>query len=330
MSAPQFDPWKQGAQTSGSAYLDAPEFREPLSVMPAVEEAPAVTTIFVDGVQRREANAFLSNTQGEPVPASFQALAAGAAVTAPGAKAEYRAQALQRFLISSVPYPSFQLPAGHGILEYRAVQVADPSGETLQEMIAELRSSLERAVAEEMLEAYPDALLVVDGQLPRQLRSNTRVIGWIKSTRQFPGGLNWLPTLAGLTRGQYSSAYPPLFTDAGHEWFVALHDPAPGQHATAHLARFQLGPGSPAAVAAAQEWSSYWAPRYASAAYASDRAPQQPRPVEALEHELRRYLGSRQLLLRALLHAQRTGQLPHAQILPEALNSPAASRSLQP
>lgn len=330
MSPILLDPWKGGTQTKGAAYLDAPAHGEPLQVM-AATKAPAETAIFIDGIQRREANGFITGPSGVPVPVSFQALAAGAAVTAPQSPATaFKAQTNRRFLITSEPHPDIHIPAGLTTLHYQAVQTPDPSAATLKLAVGELRSSLERKTAQEALTAYPGALLVMDGQLPESLSSNPRVIGWIKSTSRFPGALNWLPTLAALTRGQFTSTFPPLFSGIGHEWFVAVRDPLPDEHETAHLIRVQAGEITLEELAALQAWSSHWAPEYASAAYASARAPQQPRPVQALERELGRYLGKAQLVQRALTRYNRSGQLPGMNLRIDTPTDTGHSHSIQP
>lgn len=296
-----FNPWRRGDQTKAGAYEGTPIFGEPPTVLPPAEAA-FDTVAFVDGVQRKDLSAFIAPTKNERVPVLFLSVAAGAAVTKPGrGSSYYAAQTVARHLVCDERLPDLILPAGSAMLDYQFTRTAEPGAQALREAVTRLRNGLELRVAQYLLEREPEALLIMDGPLPAGLAAHPRVIGWIKSTGRFPRPRSWLDTLAELTCGEHTSCFAPETGAATHEWFVAARDSLPQEHDAAHLVRLQAGDLKPARLERLQAWSSQWVPRYASRAFESGRAPQQPRAVEALEQELGRYLGHPHVIRQALL-----------------------------
>lgn len=305
MSGVRFDPWKNASQTKLGAFRNLPDPVDspPLTVHDPTREL-IDTVIFVDAVQRTENTGFTDRPDEPPAPVLLISFAAGAAITRPlgSGRATFEPPVVNRVILSEQTLQDIHLDFGSMQMSFQAIRLPDASPETADDAISTVRSDLELGVAQQLLADHPDALIVVDGQLPAELAGNPRVVGWLKSVSRFPGPATWLPTLNQLTSGQYTNTYQSQNPNAV-EWFVAARNPLAHEHAGAHLVRLQAGNTlEPQIIQRLQAWSSLHVPRYASCAIASTRAPQQPAAVEKLEEHLRRYLGDRQLIARKLLH----------------------------
>lgn len=320
MSSIKLDPWSKGRQTAGEAYLSAdPEGPRLPTLHAAVTGAvdPA-SVIFVDAAQRLEASGLVTNDEGIDVSADFITLAAGAAITHPatGKHGSFlRPPLVRRYMVSS-GFPSPLTTNSTMPIAYEHLPAADGSDAAATRAISCARASLELRILQQIHAAHPEAICVLDGPIPEELTGADWLIGWIKSTQMFPTPRTWLGELATMTSGMYSETYPSRSSAEVLEWFVAARDNSEqnptaqqkdprrtrrsrafnGQHETAHLVRLQTTSTDPARVKALQEWSSVRVPQFMTRPRHSGRSPQQPLAVEALEQELRRYMGDPTLI----------------------------------
>jgi hypothetical protein len=150
----------------------------------------------------------------------------------------------------------------------------------------------------------PPRLMVVDGPLRgRTHLANT--LGFIKSHHS-----RYLEPPQHEVIGQLGvGERTPVFSNGPHwdrySWYLRL--PSRPGAPWAGVARVESGAGIPAAqVVALADLSQTVLPRFASSEYKDSRAPQNLYPIAGLERVLRRRLGDRQLLYRALRNAAGT------------------------
>ena len=146
-------------------------------------------------------------------------------------------------------------------------------------------------------------LLVFDG--PLRGRTDSNGVGFIKTQH-----VQYLPdreqgVLTTLQAGQRT----PLFVIGGSgftRWSWYLRLPGPVAHPMSSIVRCELsGLGTVADAARRADMVAATLPRYASEPHKDARAPQNLYPIAGLENELRRRLGNRHVLERALRIAAR-------------------------
>jgi hypothetical protein len=289
--------------------------------------------LFVDGVRRVEARAWIKDTSagsyqsvdfatgevpgdgmvgapgGEPTAALCASYAAGVvcccAVGAHLVKAE-----LRHGLFSIAPHATdIRTWAGdyeaHRVTRRRA---GTPVMKTLSDALQDELAGVEKIVAVEARTALAghtteddSNLLILDGQL-RGREHLQRTLGYIKShdAMYLKPPLNVI--VGALAPGQRTPAFLIGTKWERHSWYLRL--PGPNGAPWSGVVRIECAADLPAdEVIKLADLSQRCLGRFASAPYKDSRAPQNLYPIAGLERELRRRLGDPKLLYRALREA---------------------------
>ena len=270
--------------------------------------------LFVDGVRRIEAHAWIDDETpgGGPAATATAALCASYAagvVCCSGPKAHLVTAEIRRGLFSVAPRASdIVTRAGR----YQAHHVAGTDGVPL---MARLSQALQRRLADVEQQAAAEAraaiqgnglaldddLLIIDGPL-RGRQHLPRALGYIKSHRStyLPTDLNAL--VGTLSPGQRTPIFLMGTTWDRHSWYMRL----PGAAASPWSGVVRIECAADLHIDEAirlANLSQATLGRFASAPYKDGRAPQNLYPIGGLERELRHRLGDPQLLYRALRQA---------------------------
>jgi hypothetical protein len=275
-------------------------------------ERDASAIVFVDGVRRVEARAWVHGPDGTVAPALCATYGAGA-VRCDGA-ARIAAVLIERGLFTASPHAvDVHTRAG----EYPVRTVGSTRTEALPLALQARMAELEIAAAEEACNGGCD-LLIVDGPL-RGRGHLPNAVGFIKTHQ-----VAYLPPAQhNVVSALVASQRTPVFATgtAFSRYACYLRLPARGSGGV---------PPITAARAASDSLDTPWAgvvrlevpaelevpeavalldraagvlPRYASQPHKEPRAPQNLYPIAGLERELRRRLGDEALLYRALRQA---------------------------
>ena len=270
--------------------------------------------LFVDGVRRIEAHAWIDDETpgGGPAATATAALCASYAagvVCCSGPTAHLVTAEIRRGLFSVAPRASdIVTRAGR----YQAHHVAGTDGVPL---MARLSQALQRRLADVEQQAAAEAraalqgnglaldddLLIIDGPL-RGRQHLPRALGYIKSHRStyLPPELNAL--VGTLLPGQRTPIFLMGTTWDRHSWYMRL----PGAAASPWSGVVRIECAANLHIDEAirlANLSQATLGRFASAPYKDSRAPQNLYPIGGLERELRHRLGDPQLLYRALRQA---------------------------
>ena len=256
--------------------------------------SPWKAVVFVDGVQRIDARAWVTDDDNVTRQGLCVSVAAGAVRC--NAVAEVLDVTVDRALVSPVEGAD-HLNTHHGM--WRHVMVADDSIEVLDGAIGRLRSSLEASLVQRV--AVNGDQIVVDGPLS-QHRHLAGALGYVKTLQRGYGPPEVLQVAGELAPGERTPMLVVGETIARWSWYVRL--PGAIVHPLAAVVRCETsGDLSREAAAALADASARSLPRFASAAHKDNRAPQNLYPIAGLERSLRRRLGDQGLLLRALRRA---------------------------
>ena len=256
--------------------------------------APWDGVVFVDGVQRIDARAWVTGDDGVTRQGLCVSVAAGA-VRCNGA-AEVLDVVVDRALISPVGGAD-HLVTRHGV--WRHVPVAEDDIEVFDSAIGRLRSSLEASLAQRVTAGGDQ--IVVDGPLS-QHRHLAGALGYVKTLQRGYGPPDVLRVAAELQPGERTPMLVIGESIARWSWYVRL--PGAIVHPLAGVVRCETsGDVSLTSAAELADASARSLPRFASAAHKDARAPQNLYPIAGLERALRARLGDQGLLLRALRSA---------------------------
>jgi hypothetical protein len=278
----------------------APRRPAPLDVVPEL--------VFVDGVRRVEGFVWVTDADGsmrQGIVASYaagvvqcQASAAGSGSTASaaGSGSNGRAAVVDARVERSLFCEGADLEpivTRHGRFDPRPVSSGDPQGLSLalQGAMADLESEVARA-------SGTSGIIVVDGPL-RDRRHLANAIGYVKTHH-----VAYLPpAVSEVVPRLEAGERTPVFTlgerFVRYSWYLRL--PGPRTHGWAGVVRCEVGPELPLEqVVAFADLSATVLPRFASEPHKDPRAPQNLYPIAGLERELRRRLGDRLLIERAL------------------------------
>lgn len=277
-------------------------------VRPVVPTTTPSRVLFVDGVRRIEARAWIddppdrladgrASTASEAICASY----AAGVVCCTGTRAHLDRWQPRRGLFTVAAHAeSIRTSAGvyaARLAERRAQQpLAGALSRALQNQLAELE--LEVAAGARAEAPDHDDLLVVDGPLSGRT-ALPRAIGYVKShhSAYLPPDLH-----AGVGRLRAGERTPVFRIGDGwarYSWYLRLPG-APGAP-WAGVVRVECSPDLPVAgVIELATLTQAVLPRFASAEYKDTRAPQNLYPIAGLERELRHRLGDPRLLYRAL------------------------------
>jgi hypothetical protein len=292
-------------ETSADVVIDVevaiPDW-EPLDVLPS--EDGADTVVFVDGVRRVDARAWVEGPDGSVAPALCATYGAGAvrcAVSAidaqPARTARIAAALIERGLFTASPFAA-DVHTRPG--DYPLRTVGSTRTEALPLALQARMAELEIAAAEVACEEGCD-LLIVDGPL-RGRGHLPNAVGFIKTHQ-----VAYLPpaqhgVVSALTSGQRTPVFATGTAFSRYACYLRL----PGGLDTpwAGVVRLEVPADLEVADAIALlDRAAGVLPRYASHPHKEPRAPQNLYPIAGLERELRRRLGDEALLYRALRQA---------------------------
>ena len=299
--------------TSADVVVDievpAPQWA-PLDVPDGSGDAAAGVVVFVDGVRRVDARAWVHGPDGSVAPALCATYAAGAvrctpgpssvrpgSATVAGASARISAVLVERGLFTASPHAlGVHTRAG----DYPLRTVGSTRTEALPLALQARMAELEISAAEAACDGDCD-LLVVDGPL-RGRGHLPNAVGFIKTHQ-----VAYLPAaqhgvVGALAPGQRTPVFATGTAFSRYACYLRL----PGGVATpwAGVVRLEVPADLDVPVAVALiERAAGALPRYASQPHKEPRAPQNLYPIAGLERALRRRLGDEALLYRALRQA---------------------------
>ncbi len=300
------DPWDPGYGASVQSELTestsvpttdiecAEDDWRPLS--PAGRALPVDATLFVDGVRRVEARAWIEGGI-EPVPGLFASWAAGV-VRCDGAVARLDAVEIARGVFA----PSAALddiPTSCGRFVAHSTTNARP--ETFNTKINTCMTEVEARVAERTRRSGSE-LIVLDGPLRESTRELRDSVGVIKSH-----DVKYLPTALDRVVGDLAAGErTPVFAlDARFRkfsWYLRLPGPEGGPWAGIVRCEASAALRAEHVIALADRVAATL-PRFASAPHKDSRAPQNLYPIGGLERLLRHRLGDAAVVYRALRRA---------------------------
>ena len=246
--------------------------------------------VFIDGVRRIDANAWLDDGIGPLRQGMFASFAAGAVEV--GDRASVDHIEVRRGLFALGNPEAFATRAG----TYRPFGVAGRGANELSAALQERLGALEIEVAGR-IEGEAD-LIVVDGPLYRR-QHLPRTIGYIKTHRVHYLSGDAEATVTGLAPCQRTPLFRFRTSWTRNSWYLRL--PGPMAHAWSSIVRIEVSADLDLQECVAlAELSCRTLPRFASALHKDPRAPQNLYPIGGLERELRRHLGDLSYVERAL------------------------------
>jgi len=264
----------------------------------AAGTVPWESVVFVDGVQRIDAHAWVTAGDGSAHQGRCVSVAAGA-VRCNGL-AELLDMRVDRALVAPADGAD-HLVTKHGTWRLEAIANDDPK--LFDRAIGKVRGSAEALIARAV--ATSSDQLVVDGPLSQHSHL-AGAIGYVKSIHARYGPPDVLRVAGLLGAGQRT---PLLLVGEGvARWSWYLRLPGAVAHPLAGVVRCEAAGGltlNEAVLLADRSLRSL--PRFASKPHRDARAPQNLVPIAGLERALRRRLGDQQLLLRALRSAAMAG-----------------------
>lgn len=297
------DPW---APEYGSGIDDVADAGPTAEVEPGVEVAPdawaprtpAVAApdaiVFVDGVNRIDAQVWIAEPDGATKPGLCATYAAGA-VRCDGAATILGCRVERGLFTSSGAVEP--VDCRHGTYEPR---LCAGDADQLPIAVIERMRQLEAEVARGLTDAE---LIILDGLLWG--RADVRgAVGYVKSHRApyLPEDLNTV--VAALEPGQRTPLFIITTQWSRLSWYMRL--PGGSGHPWAGIVRCEVSPDlRPVDAARMADLTCAALPRYASSRHRDPRAPQNLYPIAGLERELRRRSGDRALVYRELLGAAR-------------------------
>ena len=281
------------AQVDAGAEVPEDEWR-PLGPGPDARVPGSVD--FVDGVRRIEARIWITGADGDARLGICASYAAG--VVRCDRKANIRAVDVGRGFFGLAPVPDLVTRAG----TFAGYPVSEDDIQQLVNGLQERMGQLEVKVAGAGGPAVgSDALIILDGPL----RGGQRIpgaIGYIKSHRVQYLAAGPRSVVASLAPGQRSPIFLLQTKWTRYSWYMRLSEAA--GHPWAGIVRCEAW--SESGLERARKLADATAaalPRFASEPHKDDRAPQNLYPIAGLERELRRRLGDRGMVLRALQRA---------------------------
>lgn len=254
---------------------------------------PPDRLVFVDGVRRIDAHAWLDDGTG-PRQGALASYAAGATVVEQRARVD-RVEVRRRLFAPGDPQP-FVTRLGN----YEPCGVAGDGAEALSASLQDELGKLEVEVADRVGQAD---LVVVDGPLYGH-RHSSHTVGYIKTHRvQY---LTDTPeatrTIAALNAGERTPVFRFRTSWTRHSWYLRL--PGPKVHAWSGVVRLESAPDATLAdTRHLADRTTALLPHFASTPHKDPRAPQNLFPIAGLERQLRHRLGDPAFVQRTLKEA---------------------------
>jgi hypothetical protein len=257
------------------------------------------TVVFVDGVRRIDARAWIAISDTDAVPGIFASYASGAVRC--NSRAKLEAVEVGRGFFAADP-SVVDVVTRHGTYGAHSTDEATP--EALMYAVHDRMTECEVRIAEQA-RRRGDKLIVLDGPLRRR-QHIPDAIGLVKShyVRYLPDPLN--AVVGALASGERT---PVFRVDAQpfsrHSWYLRLPGPRGGPWSG--IVRCEAtGALPPESVVRLADLVAITLPRFASLAHKDPRAPQNLAPIGGLERMLRHRLGDAHLCYRALRAASDT------------------------
>ena len=266
-------------------------------ITPPAHAAAVDAVVFVDGVRRLEARAWVSEADGSVMPGIFASYAAGTV------RCDERCATIGEIAVGRGVYsPAGGLAdvvTGHGTFVAR--RASDATMDVLTFAVHDDMSRAEVDVAERARRSGSE-LLLLDGPL-RKRGHIPDAVGLIKShhVRYLAPELERM--LLALQAGQRTPVFridaPPY---GRASWYVRLPGDAPSPYSSVLRCEATGALATDVLVALADRVTA-GVQRFASHAHKDPRAPQNLYPIGGLERELRRRLGDAAILYHALRQA---------------------------
>jgi hypothetical protein len=271
-------------------------------IAPTARATPAAATLFVDGVRRVEARAWIEGGV-EPVPGLFASWAAGVVRCEGVARVEAVEVARGLFAPSAV-LDDIATSCGRFV----ASPTTNARPETLNTAINTRMTEVEARIAERARRAGGE-LIVLDGPLRESTRELRDAVGVVKSH-----DVKYLPTkldrvVAELGPGERTPVFGLDARFRKLSWYLRLPGPPGGPWAGIVRCEASAALRADAVVALADRVGATL-PRFASAPHKDTRAPQNLYPIGGLERQLRHRLGDPAVVYRALRRAAATRESP--------------------
>ena len=258
-------------------------------IVPTPDVEPPGEVLFIDGVRRTDASAWISEDDRPPYRALLASIGAGAALG--GSRARIAAAEVERLLIAPRGTGDVSTRAGN----YAAVLAAGTESEDLSRALQQRLAALETRVAECQRDAADQ--IFIDG--PLRGWPQPHAVGYIKSHR-----VSYLPESLQAIVGRLSAGQrTPLFfmttSWSRYSWYLRL--PGPASHAWWGVVRCEVSDALAVddALRAADRATAIL-PRFASSPHKDARAPQNLYPIAGLEAHLRRLLGDAAFVQRCI------------------------------
>lgn len=281
---------EQAQETDVAIDADVEVLGERWTPIPAQAEERPEVLLFIDGVRRIDANAWLEDGRSPVRQGMFASFAAGAVRVVNQAHVD-RIE-VRRVLFAPGNPEAFATRAGTYAPFGVASADADALSSALQERLGDLEVEVAASVADDA------DLVVVDGPLYRR-QHLPRTIGYVKTHRvQYLKGRP-AATIAALAEGERTPVFRFRTSWTRNAWYLRL--PGPKAHAWSGVVRMEATADLPLdETVALANLTAGVLPRYASEPHKDPRAPQNLYPIAGLERELRRRLGDAVYVERAL------------------------------
>jgi hypothetical protein len=271
--------------------LAAAEWRPIAGAAPA---AGKCDVLFIDGVRRTDAIAWITEGSGPPFRAILASYAAGAVHV--GQSARVISAECCRVLVAAVKTDALITKAG----TWAALVTTADTPEQLSLAVQERMTDLEISVAHQHGGATD--LIVIDGPL-RGRQDIAGAVGYVKTHQvaYLPATLQ--PVIAALKAGERTPIFRCTTSWSRYSWYLRL--PGNASHAWWGVIRLEASErlGVSEVVKLANTTAGVL-PRFASVPHKDPRAPQNLFPIGGLERELRRRLGDREIITRLLRAAE--------------------------
>ena len=251
---------------------------------------------FVDGVRRIEARLTIDDPSDGPVPGILAAFGVGAVLWERDVpRSTFHSLSVERMVVMAKGYDSGITTLGKLAVSAQSVPGDDPL-ELLAHVQRRMRAA-EQLLASDL--ASPGRLVISDG---RHHELGPRpIVGFLKTHRVMYLSGAHRAIVGNLAAGERT----PIFTiDAvfsRYSWYVRLAD-LPRAHSWTGIVRCEVSSsvGRESAIELAG-WTAALLPLLASERHIDPRAPQNLVPISAVEKELRRGMGDRNLAHRTLV-----------------------------
>jgi len=269
---------------------------------PGGRALPADTALFVDGVRRIEARAWIEGGI-EPVPGVFASWAAGV-VRCDGTARIEAIEVARGVFAPSAALDDISSSCGRFV----ANPTTNARPETLNTKINTCMTEVEARIAERTRRCGSE-LIVLDGPLRESTKELRDAVGVVKSH-----DVKYLPTaldrvVGDLLAGERTPVFALNTRFPKFSWYLRLPGPKGGPWAGIVRCEASAALRADAAILLADRVAATL-PRFASEPHKDPRAPQNLYPIGGLERQLRHRLGDAAVVYRSLRQASMATATP--------------------